>query len=83
MDLPMMNLAQHHQVRQFRLTTTFPFTNVVDLAPGRRAPAPRVGASAVPGGDGPTQTIRDGAADPADVERLAEGLQTVRQILVL
>jgi len=70
-----VDLAQHDAVVQGGFAAVFPWPDVVDLAPGRRSSAARVGAAAVAGGHGAAQAVGDGAGDPADVEGLAVAIQ--------
>ncbi len=69
MDLPVMHFAQHHQVVDFGWSAVLPFSNMVDVAPTRRATTPR--ASAVTGGDGTAHSVGNHPVCAADVEWLA------------
>ena len=69
-DLPVVDPAQHGQVRQLRLAAALPGHDVVALAPRQLPVAPGMRAAAVAGGDRPAQPVGDRPGRPADVQGL-------------
>src|SRR5690349_16863463 len=67
MDLPVVDFAQHHAIRNAGRPTAGPLHNMVNLCPTWRAIAPGVSASAVADLHGSADRIGDRPVPPPDV----------------